>query len=79
MLTLIQIHIHTQTHTHRLRHTHAQADRLYLNSSGAKCQISSGPLGPIFFINKDSKSGLKIPQNRVNLEMIWGIPRHQVF
>ena len=39
---------HTHKHTHRLRHTHAQADRHYLNSSGAKCQMSSGPLGPIF-------------------------------
>ena len=50
MLTLTQIHTHTHTHTHthRLRHTHAQADRHYLNSSGAKCQMSSGPLGPIF-------------------------------
>ena len=41
-------HTHKHTHTHRLRHTHAQADRHYLNSSGAKCQMSSGPSGPIF-------------------------------
>ena len=31
-----------------------------------------------FPITKGSKSGLKIPQNRVKLEMIWGIPRWQV-
>ena len=56
MLTLIQTHTqthtHTQTNTHRLRHTHAQADRHHLNSSGAKCQMSSGPLGPFFFFIK---------------------------
>ena len=28
-------------------HMHRQAD-YYLNSSGAKCQMSSGPSGPIF-------------------------------
>ena len=39
-------------HTHWLRHTHAQADRDYLNSSGAKCQMSSGPLGPILLKSK---------------------------
>ena len=31
------------------------------------------------FTNKDSESGLKIPQNRVKLDMIWGIHRCQVF
>ena len=32
-----------------------------------------------FSVNRDSKSGLKIHQNRVKLEMIWGIPKCQVF
>ena len=39
-------------HTQRLRHTNAQTDRQtdrhYLNPSGAKRQMSSGPSGPIF-------------------------------
>ena len=31
-----------------------------------------------FSVNKDSKPGFKISQNRVKLEMIWGTPRCQV-
>ena len=31
-----------------------------------------------FVTTIDSKSGLKMPQNRVKLEIIWGIPRWQV-
>ena len=31
-----------------------------------------------FPITKDSMSWLKMPQNRVKLEMIWGVPRWQV-
>ena len=28
-------------------------------------------ISPIFFVKKDSKSGLKIPKNKVKLEMIY--------
>ena len=46
-LTLIQTHTHTHTHTDSDTQMHRQTDRHYLNSSGAKCQMSSDPSGPI--------------------------------
>ena len=54
-------HAHTYPDTHTHKHTHAQADRHYLNSSGAKCQMSSGPLGPIFYIRQLYLAWLFLP------------------
>ena len=61
--TTIPGHAHTypDTYTHRdsgtHTHTHAQADRPNLNSSGAKCQMSSGPSVPIFLFSWECCNG----------------------